>query len=86
MVNFAGLNALRIKLGASDKAQFAKLVKLAEDQGLLPRSGWENERLDAGRELRNRVVHTGQQQLWTPAMTRNVIASSHEAVAALFPQ
>jgi hypothetical protein len=82
---FAVEAALRAKLGASRKDQLSKLVKDAERQGLLPRSGWENERLDAGRKLRNELVHGGSQQLWTPAMARMVIGASHEAVSALFP-
>jgi hypothetical protein len=51
----------------------------------VPREGWENERLDAGRQLRNRTVHGESQQLWTPAMAESVIAASHEAVVTLYP-
>ncbi len=51
----------------------------------MPPEGWENERLDAGRQLRNRTVHGESQQLWTPAMAESVIAASHEAVVTLYP-
>ena len=77
--------ALRLRLGADRKVQFSSLVKAAEREGYLPERGWDDGRLDAGRQLRNAVVHGGQQQLWTPAMAREIIAASHEAIAALFP-
>lgn len=82
---FAVEVALRAKLGASEKKSFVELVKTAEAKKLLPSVGWENERLDAGRKLRNNTVHGAGQELWTPAMSRTVIGASHEAVAALFP-
>lgn len=82
---FAVEAALREKLSRGGTEPLHRLVKLAKREGLLPRPGWDNDRLDAGRKLRNKLVHSGKQQLWTPAMARMVIASSHEAVAALFP-
>jgi hypothetical protein len=77
--------ALRLKLGADRRDNFKDLTRQAERSGLLPSPGWDNGRLDAGRELRNRTVHGETQQLWTPAMAEEVLRASHEAVAALFP-
>jgi hypothetical protein len=82
---FAVEAALRIRLSASQKAQFSALVKEAERQSLLPTPGWDNERLDAGRQYRNRVVHGNQHAVLPPVIARDVIGASHEAVAALFP-
>lgn len=46
--------ALRLKLGADRHVNVKHMVREAEGAGLLPRPGWDNGRLDAGRELRNR--------------------------------
>jgi hypothetical protein len=77
--------ALKLRLDATRNSNFKSLVKRAEAAGLVPPEGWENERLDAGRQLRNRTVHGESQQLWTPAMAESVIAASHEAVVTLYP-
>ncbi len=82
---FAVEAALRIKLGAERKTQFSALVRQAEQQGLLPAPGWDNGRLDAGREFRNGVVHGNNHGVLPPAMARDIIGAGHEAVAALFP-
>ncbi|MFJ9787093.1 hypothetical protein ACIRSS_46490 [Amycolatopsis sp. NPDC101161] len=82
---FAVEVALRSRLKASTKIPFVDLVKAAERQGLLPKPAWDGDRLDAGRLLRNKTVHGAGQELWTPAMARTVIESSHHAVSALFP-
>jgi hypothetical protein len=76
--------ALRIKLDADRKTKLSELVKTAERAGYLPERGWDDGRLDAGRQLRNATMHGDNQQLWTPAMAGGVIAASHEAVASLF--
>lgn len=77
--------ALKLKLNAGRSSNFRKLVERAEADGLVPPQGWNNGRLDAGRQLRNRTVHGESQQLWTPAMAESVIAASHEAIATLYP-
>ena len=77
--------ALKLRLNAARKSNFKSLVGKAEAAGLVPPEGWENGRLDAGRQLRNRTVHGESQQIWTPAMAESVIAASHEAVVALYP-
>jgi hypothetical protein len=77
--------ALRLKLGAERRDNFKSLVRRAEHVGLLPSPGWDNGRLDAGRELRNRTVHGEAQPFWTPAMAESALLASHEAVATLFP-
>jgi hypothetical protein len=76
---------LRIKLDADRKTKLGELVKAAERAGYLPERGWDNGRLDAGRQLRNQIMHGDSQQLWTPVMAREVIGASHEVVATLFP-
>ena len=83
---FAVEAALRIKLGAGRKTLFSTLVKQAEQQDLLPRPGWNYERLDAGREFRNRVVHGNQHGVLPPVVARNIIGGAHEAVATIFPE
>jgi hypothetical protein len=82
---FAVEAALRIKLGAGRKTPFSTLVKQAEQQDLLPRPGWDYERLDGGRGFRNRVVHGNQHGVLPPVVARNIIGGAHQAVAALFP-
>jgi len=82
---FAVEAALRARLGVGPRVALAALVRQAERQRLTPPAGWKDERLDAGRKLRNSFVHGGQHQFWTPAMAQPVLAAAHEAVAALFP-
>lgn len=77
--------ALKLRFNAGRSSNFKILVEKAEPAGLVPPEGWDNGRLDAGRQLRNRTVHGESQQLWTPAMAEPVVAASHEAVAALYP-
>ena len=76
---------LRARFDADRKRPLKSLVRQAEEEQLLPPTGWEDERLDAGRELRNRIIHTGDQPAIPPAMARSLIVASHELVAALFP-
>lgn len=82
---FAVVAALRVKLGADRKVQFSSLVRQAEQQGLLPAPGWDNGRLDAGREFRNRVVHGNDLGVLPPVMASDIIGAAHEAVAAIVP-
>lgn len=77
---------LRARFDADHRKPLRSLVRQAEDEQLLPAEGWEGGRLNAGRELRNRLIHTGDQPLMPPAMARPVIAASHEFVAGLFPE
>lgn len=82
---FAVEAGLRARFDADHRMDLRRLVRQAEQDGLLPARGWEDERLDAGRKLRNRVIHGKQQIVQTPAMAAPMIAASHEVVAALFP-
>lgn len=82
---FAIEAALRARFNADEKTSLSRLVKRAEQEGLMPPEGWHDERLDAGRQLRNRTVHGGRQEVWTPGMAERIVRASHEAVAALFP-
>jgi hypothetical protein len=77
--------ALKLRLDVPRMSSFRSLVRKAELAGLLPPHGWDHERLDAGRQLRNRTVHGESQQLWTPAMAESVVGASHEVVATLYP-
>lgn len=75
--------ALRDRLEAGDKATFQKLLQHAEANGLL--NADEVDRLDAGRELRNRLVHAREQQAWTLGMAAPIIEASHHLVGRLYP-
>lgn len=75
--------ALRLRLGAGRSASYAALLKTAANEGLLVAELLE--RLDAGRQLRNRFSHPTSQQVWAPGMAALSLATSHEAVAALYP-
>jgi hypothetical protein len=82
---FAVEAALRIKLGANRRKSFNTLVKQAEQHSLLPEPGWDYERIEVGREFRNRVVHGNLHGVLPPVVARRIIGSAHHAVATLFP-
>jgi hypothetical protein len=75
--------ALKVRFNASKGTSFSKLVKTAHDQGLV--SDYLADILETGRDLRNRFVHEGKQQLWTLGMAGVVIGASFRIVADLFP-
>lgn len=58
------------------------LIKRAGTDGVLD-DAWV-ERLDAGRRLRNDLVHQRTATVWSPAMSADIVRASHEAVAAIF--
>jgi hypothetical protein len=80
---FAVEAALKLRLNADEKTPFAKLVKLALEEGLV--SAYLADILDTGRDLRNRFVHEGKQPNWTFGMAHRVIGSSFKIVAELYP-
>ena len=82
---FAVEAALRARFDADRKVELRNLVKSTQREGLLPATGWEDDRLDAARKLRNRVIHGQQHPALTPGMAGPMVAASHEVVASLFP-
>jgi hypothetical protein len=75
--------ALKLRLGASERTPFGKLIKDAKEVGLV--SEPLEDLLDTGREIRNRFVHEGTQPTWTLGMAGNVIGTSFKIVAELYP-
>jgi hypothetical protein len=75
--------ALRTALDAGDRVTFAELIKRAHQQGLLSAS--QADRLDAGRELRNRFAHPQGQSVFTYGMSAPMLEVAHAVVADLFP-
>lgn len=80
---FAVEAALKLRLGADQKAPFSGLIKRARQQGLV--SDHLADILDTGRDLRNRFVHEGKQPAWTFGMAAMVIGASFKIVAELYP-
>lgn len=75
--------ALGDRLATGPQAMLKTLVEQAVAKGLLEPS-WE-PRLDAGRRLRNQLLHAGEQVTWTPGMAAPVVAAAHKAVTDLYP-
>lgn len=75
--------ALKLRLQASEKTPFGKLIKDAKESGLV--SEQLAELLDTGREIRNRFVHQGMQPTWTLGMASRVVGTSFRVVAELYP-
>ena len=73
--------ALRLKLRSV--ARVVDLARRAYGESLITDD--ERERLDAGRKLRNRLVHAESQPVWTPALAAEIISASHHVAARLFP-
>jgi hypothetical protein len=78
---FAMEAALRLRLEST--APLAKLIELAAERNLIPKGS--DGALDAGRQVRNRVVHGGLQPVWSVGMAGPVMRTSHAVVAELFP-
>ena len=76
--------SLRLALGVdpSDPTGFKKLIGRAHGRGLL--SLEEMVQLDAGREFRNRLVHTEGQTTFTLGMSVPLVAVAHSLIARLF--
>lgn len=72
------------RLGLDGKAEFAKSIKMAKVQGLIDED-WA-ERLDAGRRLRNGLMHARCQSIWSLGMAAPIVKASHEITALLFPK
>jgi hypothetical protein len=75
--------SLRDCLQADERIPFARLIRDAESRSLLSHA--EAEAIDAGRELRNRIVH-GQLLVTTltPAVVGEMLAATHDAISDLY--
>jgi hypothetical protein len=80
---FAVEAALKLRLGADEKAPFRTLIMRARGQGLI--NDYLAGILHTGRELRNRFVHQGEQPVWSFGMAAEVIGASFKIVAELYP-
>lgn len=72
---FAMEAALRLRLEST--ASLKRLIELAEERGLIPQGS--ASALDAGREIRSRVIHGGVQPIWTLGMAEPVSAAAPSA-------
>lgn len=75
--------ALRHRFGESPRDGLAVLVRRAADAGVVDPD--LATALDAGRQLRNRLVHARGQAVYTVGMASGIMLTSHRVVAALFP-
>lgn len=75
--------SLRDCLHADERTPFAALIKDAEANGLLTRE--EAESIDAGRQLRNRIVHGHLLvTVLTPGAAAQMLQATHEAISDLY--
>ncbi len=82
--------ALRVRLAADPgqdrrkhEPSFSQLVRRGRQEGLLT-SEWP-DRLDAAREMRNRLAHAQEQQTWSVGIAAPIAAAAHELIAVLYP-
>jgi hypothetical protein len=75
--------ALRERVDANDHRPFKALLAQAGRDGLF--SAAQLDRLDAGRQLRNQLLHPREQQAWTLGMAAPIVEASHEVIALLYP-
>jgi hypothetical protein len=75
--------ALRVHFDAGESVSFARLIKRANAEGLVDDDTCDV--LDAGRELRNKLIHMTNAPVFNPAMAAGIIASSHNFVAKIYP-
>jgi hypothetical protein len=71
-----------LDVSLSDRTGFKKLITRAHVSGLLTEE--ETIQLDAGREFRNRLVHTEGQTAFTLGMSVPLLATTHSLVVRLF--
>jgi hypothetical protein len=74
--------ALRVRLEADSKTNFAQLIDQARKQGLIDE--YTRDILDTGRILRNQQVHATATAVYNPAIAAGIIGTSHKLVAELF--
>jgi hypothetical protein len=75
--------AFRTRLRAGETVSFAELIKRAQQHGLLTDA--QADRLDAGRQLRNRFAHPNGQSVFSYGMSAPMLEIAHGVVADLFP-
>jgi hypothetical protein len=74
--------ALRVRLEADSKTNFAQLIDQARKQGLIDE--YTRDILDTGRILRNQQIHATTTAVYNPAIAAGIIGTSHKLVAELF--
>jgi len=76
--------SLRVRFNADEKVSFARLIKRAQDEGLVDAPTCDI--LDTGRQLRNRQVHATTQSVVPPVIAADIIRVSHLLVSELYGQ
>ena len=74
--------SLRGCLDASDRESLASLIRRAKDRGLI--TPIEADALDAGRELRNRIVHGHLLPAFSPGAAAQMLEATHEAISDIY--
>jgi hypothetical protein len=74
--------ALRVRLDAATKPNFAQLIDRAEKDGLIDHEAWEV--LHAGRRLRSDQIDATTLGLFSPAIASRVIGSARQLAAGIF--
>lgn len=75
--------SLREFYGATEKVPFVRLIQSAQRDGLFSED-WV-DRLQAGRQLRNSLMHERTNTTFTPAMAMGIIEASHQMVSVVYP-
>lgn len=73
--------SLRVCLNADDRVSLQRLIQRAKSEGLL--TPHEAEALDAGRKLRNTIVHGSLLPAFTPGAAEQMLQATHEAISEL---
>lgn len=74
--------ALRDKYSATDRTTLKRLIDRAHEEGLFDEA-WV-DRLQAGRQLRNDLMHQKASSAFSPAMAISIIEASHDAIGVLY--
>jgi hypothetical protein len=75
--------ALRLRLDASGRVRFKKLIDRAAKEGLV--SGEDLDLMDTGRELRNFLAHPATSAAIPLILVTGMVKNSHRLIAVLFP-
>jgi len=73
--------SLRICLEVGDEVSLSKLIRRARSDGLITEA--EADVLDAGRQLRNSIVHGCLLPTFTPGAAEGMLRGTHEAISDL---
>lgn len=74
--------ALYVCLGAQDKQDLGRLLRQANDLGLI--TGEEFTALEGTRELRNIIVHGGLRSSSSPSSAVEMVAVIHDAISDIY--